>query len=146
MHYCIVCDAPLEVSHSGLMSLAMCCVRESGETEATSFASLRLQMPKSPDGHFPVVLPLGGITQWCIACWATAMSSSILRSPLQRYMFSRSHQEAEMLPRKLLVGPECPAYKYKGPILFSWFGFQIYCVFVVSIVWLVFVFKYWNLV
>lgn len=39
----------------------MCCVRESGETEAQYFASLRLQMLKSCDWHFPEALPLGGV-------------------------------------------------------------------------------------
>lgn len=74
---CIVCDTTLEVLHSVHVPLAMCRVRETGETEAKCFGSLRLQMPKSRDWHFTVVLPLGGIIQRCVACWAPAMSSSI---------------------------------------------------------------------
>lgn len=97
---CIAWDTPLEVQNSGHVPLAVCCVRESGETEATCFASPRLQMPKSRDWHFPMVLPLGGIIQGCVACWAAAMSGSIYWSLLQGYMFSRPHQEAKNPAKK----------------------------------------------
>lgn len=82
------CDTPLEVRHSGHVPLAMCRVRESGETEAKCFASLMLQMPKSRDWHFPVALPLGGVIQGCAACWAAAMSSSTdWNPPAEIYVF-----------------------------------------------------------
>lgn len=77
-HYptpCHACDATREVFHSGQIPLAICRVREIGETEAKCFASFRLQMPKSCDWRFPVVVPRGGIIQRCVACWAPASSS-----------------------------------------------------------------------
>ncbi len=124
------CDTPLEVLHSGHVPLAMCCVRESKETEAKCCASLKLHMPKSCDWHFPVVLPLGGIIQGCVACWAVAMSSSIYWSPLQGYMFSRPHQEAETQPRKAAGRVQMPCRNIQTPyiIRFSWICFQFFSI------------------
>ena len=68
------------------MRSAMCCVTLSGVAEAKCFAFLGLQMPESRDWHFPVVLPLGGTTQGCAACWATAVSCSVSWSPSQGWI------------------------------------------------------------